>query len=90
MLVAKSESLERPNGGNAISTKVEVGYIHTYWHLGRNAARMMAAEAMRPLPLKSASVILVFIVTASSSPKVIAVNAPLAAISGASMIAPST
>ena len=36
---------------------------HTYWHLGRKAASMMAPEACRSLPLKSASVMDVSMVT---------------------------
>ena len=41
------------------------GYSCTYWHLGRKAASMMAPEASKTFPLKSALVMDVSMVTAS-------------------------
>ena len=43
------------------------GYSCTYWHLGRKAASMMAPEASKSFPLKSALVMDVSMVTASLS-----------------------
>ena len=51
----------------------------TYWHFGKKAATIIAPpEAPSSLPLKSASVMSVFIVTAFLSPKVIVSNALMA------------
>ena len=66
--------------GASVSKKYNTGYSHTYWHLGRNAAAMIAPEALSCLPLRSASVMSAFIVTACLSPKVIVANAPLAVL----------
>ena len=64
--------------GAGVSQMVYPDGVATYWHLGRRAATIIAPEAPSCLPLKSASVIMVFMVTAFVSPKVMLSNAPLA------------
>ena len=58
-----------------VSKKYKRGYSRTYWHLGRNAAAMIAPEAPSCLSLRSAAVMSTFIVTACLSPKMMLVNA---------------
>jgi hypothetical protein len=57
-------------------------YICTYWHFGWKAATMLASWGLS-LPLKSASVIVVVMVTACLSPNMIVANALMAGMDGA-------
>ena len=66
-----------------VLANVYAGGVETYWHLGRKAATIIAPETPSCLPLKSASIMTVFMVTAWLSPKVIVSNALMAGMDGA-------
>ena len=61
-VVADIQRRQRPDGRKYIRGRTE-GYSCTYWHLGRKAASMMAPEASKVFPLKSASVMELSMVT---------------------------
>ena len=62
LVLRKVEGCQRPDGRKYIRGRTE-GYSCTYLHLGRKAPSMMAPEACKPLPLKSASVMELSMVT---------------------------
>ena len=65
-IVGEVEGRQRPDGRKYIRGRTE-GCSCTYLHLGRKAASMIAPEAPRCFPLKSASVIEASMVTGGAS-----------------------
>ena len=78
IVAADIQTRQRPDGGmdgaGVSKMYIQMG-LATYWHLGRKAATIIAPEAPNSLPLKSASVMVAFMVTACLSPKVMVSSA---------------